>query len=121
MRINEIIEPIKGFNTNMYYELLEKAKFLKKEQKIKILNGMLESIPKTNGFDNANLFCTALISQIRKENLKNKDIEEILEGMNNHQQIYLKNRNNSEIQINTIKDLAINLDNYTNLKELLGD
>ncbi len=118
---NEIIEPIKGFNTNMYYELLEKAKFLKKEQKIKILNGMLESIPETNGFDNANLFCTALISQIRKENLKNKDIEEILEGMNDHQQIYSKNRNNSQSQINTIKDLAINLDKYINLKELLGD
>lgn len=119
--VNEILDQLKGSPTAVYFELLEKENFLDKEQKIKVLKSMFESIPEIDGFDVATSTCIALITQIKKESLKKEDIQEILVVMNSKPSFYSKMRKDSQSQINTIKTLGIHFDEYTNLKELLGD
>ena len=121
MDVNEILDDLKGSPTTLYFELLEKENFLDKEQKIKVLKNIFESIPEIDGFDIATSTCLVLITQIKKENLKKEDIQDILAIMNSKPSFYSKMRKDSQSQINTIKTLGIHLDEYTNLKELLGD
>lgn len=118
---DEIMGCIKNKSTELYCGIIDKANYLDKEQKKQVLKMMFKSIPKVNGFDKANIACTMLIKEIRKEKLDNEDLEELLDIMNNNQQIYNKVRKDSELQMRTIHSLGINLEKYDNLKVLLGE
>ncbi len=118
---NELLENIKNREFSFYLNLLNNASYLEKEIKIKVLKMLFEKVPTFNGFNEADKACDILINIATKENLNNNDINEILNLMNNNSQIYSKSRNNSCQQMRTINRIGIDLDEYYNLKVLLGE
>lgn len=99
-------------------ESMIKNNEIDQENIICLIRKMINNIPITNSFNEADECIDIFISTLRIINppIKQEKLEDIFDVMNCNRQIYDKRRNKRDFQMKSITELQYNLSKYDNLK-----
>ena len=103
----------------MYKSVLNNVKEMSRQQRLRVIHLMIQTVPEFIGFDKADLACEILIKEVKENNFTTEELSEILNLMNENNQFHSDSRRGSVAQIRTLEKMGINLEGYTNLKKIL--